>query len=232
MALLAVAFLISPLPEVEAQSAPPTPSAVTVTRANGTVTADWPAVSGATKYHVTYSTDNGGSWHAPVNNHTNWTSSSITFNADNAKTYVVGVRAGNDHAQWSGWRNSPASGPYTPPQANPQPPAAPAGLAASAGDGSVTVTWSNPGDSSITGYEYRSRYAGVAWSAWTAVSGSGAGTTSFTLDGLTNGTEYRVKLRAVNAHGTSKRRPPAPPPGTWRRRRKRPCRPAPPRRSP
>ena len=70
------------------------------------MTASWSAPNGATKYHVTYSDDGGSSWHAPVDNHTNVTATSVTIsNADSTKTYIVGVRAGND-AGWSGWVNS------------------------------------------------------------------------------------------------------------------------------
>ena len=84
---------------------------MTVTRADGTVTASWPAVGNATKYHVTYSSDNKQSWTAASDSHT---ANSIAIgNADNAKSYIVAVRAGND-AGWSGWRNSTAAGPYLP----------------------------------------------------------------------------------------------------------------------
>ena len=304
-----------PPPDLEAQeSTPGAPASVSLSRADGTVTASWPAVSGATKYHATYSTDGGSSWHAPVNNHTNITDNSLTFNADNAKSYIVGVRAGNDSDQWSGWRNSPSSGPftpnpapgpvsavtvtradgsltanwpavsgatkyhvtytvngsgnwkladlnhagssiditgvdntksyvvgvragnstgwsgwvnspaagpYTPPQPTPTPeptptptptpqppPAAPTGLTATAGDQSVTLAWNDPADSSITGYEYRTRWAGVAWGEWTAISVAN----SHTVTGLENGTEYRFKLRAVNAGGSSK---PGPQSAPW-----------------
>ncbi len=77
---------------------------VSATHNGGNVSASWNAVSGATKYHVTYSTDGGGSWSLAALEHT---STSITIaNADSAKTYVVGVRAGNS-AGWSGWVNSP-----------------------------------------------------------------------------------------------------------------------------
>ena len=191
-----------------APSPPDAVTTVTVTRADGTLTATWNAPANAAAYHVTYTTDNGKSWSLGAGDHmpTTWTLS----NADNAATYVVGVRARNGNNAWSGWTNSPSAGPYTP-APDPQPPAAPAGLTATGGDGSVTVSWTDPGDSSITGYEYQHRYAGVAWSAWTAVADSGAGTTSFTLDGLTNGAEYRVKIRAVNAHGASLPAPTADP---------------------
>ena len=198
-------------------SPPGTPSSVTLTRADGSVSADWPDMSGATKYHVTYSTDNRKSWSLAT---TERPYSHITINgADNGKTYIVAVRAGNA-AGWSGWVNSPAAGPYTPePTPTPEPtaipvpaPARPTGLSATAGDGSVTLTWNDQADSSITGYEYRTRWAGVAWGAWTAIASGDADTTSHTVTGLTNGTEYRFKLRAVNAGGVSK---PAPQSSPW-----------------
>ena len=144
LGLIAVALLISPTPGVDAQSAPATPSVVNVTRADGTVTASGYTVSGATKYHITYSADGGGSWHAPVSNHTNWTSTSITFSADNGKSYIVGVRAGNDQG-WSGWRNSPTAGPYQPkptptPTPQPSPPATPSSVTLTRADGTVTAS--------------------------------------------------------------------------------------------
>ena len=60
------------------------------------MTASWDAVSGATKYHVTYSSDNRQSWSgASCGN--NCTETSITIsNTDNSKSYIVGVRVGND----------------------------------------------------------------------------------------------------------------------------------------
>ena len=211
---------------------------MSLTRADGTVTASWPAVSGAAKYHATYSTDGGSSWHAPVSNHTNITTNGVTFNADNAKSYIVGVRAGNDNG-WSGWVNSAPAGPYTPeptptptPEPTPEPtpdptptpaptpapapvspPAAPTGLTATAGDGSVALAWSDPADSSITGYQYQVNHNDTAtgslsgWSSWQSIADSGADTTSHTLTGLSNGKEYRYKLRTVNAAGTGKAAP-------------------------
>ena len=95
--------------------------------------------------------------------------------------------------------------------AAPPPPAAPTGLTATAGDGSVTLAWDDPGNVSITGYEYQVRWAGVAWGAWTAISGSGAATASHTFTGLENGKEYRYHLRAVNAGGSGATAPSASP---------------------
>ena len=105
------------------------------------------------------------------------------------------------------------NGPVTPvPTPTPGPtPAAPTGLTATAGAGSVTLTWNNPSDSTITGYEYQSRWTGVVWQPWKAISGSGSSTTSHTVTGLTGGTEYRFHLRAVNANGSGTAAPNADP---------------------
>ena len=222
-----------PTPTPTPQPQPPgAVASVSLTRADGTVTASWNAVSGATKYHITYTADNGGSWHAPVNNHTNWTSTSVTFGADNAKTYIVGVRAGNADG-WSGWVNSPATGPYTPeptptptpePTATPTPeptptpvpaPARPTGLTATAGDESVTLAWNDPADTTLRGYEYQVNHNDTAtgnlsgWGPWTMIASNA---TSYTVTGLTNGKEYRFKLRAVNKSGLSN---PAPGAAPW-----------------
>ena len=90
-------------------------------------------------------------------------------------------------------------------------PAVPSGLTATAGDQSVTLAWDDPSDSTITRYEYQMRWAGVAWQDWVAIPGSDSATTSYTVTGLTNGTEYRFHLRAVNASGTGVAAPNAPP---------------------
>ena len=202
-----------------------------MTRADGTVTADWPAVSDATRYHAAYSTDGGSSWHAPVNDHTNITANTLTFNADNSKSYIVGVRAGNEHG-WSGWRNSsniaplpeptptptPEPDPTPTPAPSPEPPAAPTGLTATGGDGSVALAWSDPADATVTGYQYQVNHTDTntgnlsGWSAWQSIANSDADTTAHTLTGLSNGKEYRYKLRAVNAGGASK---PGPQSSPW-----------------
>ena len=84
-------------------------------------------------------------------------------------------------------------------------PATPANLAAAPGDTEVTLSWNNPNDSSITKYQLRqAQGASVPGStAWADITGSGAGTTSHTVTGLTNGQQYAFQIRAVNNAGNS-----------------------------
>ncbi len=79
-------------------------------------------------------------------------------------------------------------------------PAKPADLTATAGDGEITLSWTDPGNSSIIGWEYSIGEAGV-YRDWTGIPGSGASTMSYTVPGLDNGTPYAFKVRAVNASG-------------------------------
>ena len=72
--------------------------------------------------------------------------------------------------------------------------AAPNSLVAAVGDGEVTLTWADPGNSSISGYEV-SKDGGTNY---TSITGSGATTTSHTIDQLTNGTSYTFAVRALN----------------------------------
>ena len=83
------------------------------------------------------------------------------------------------------------------------PPGAPAGLTATPGDGQATLRWRNPGNPSITRYEYRHAEEGARLGSWRAVSGAGPDTTSLTVSSLTNGRAYQFELRAGNEIGDS-----------------------------
>ena len=85
--------------------------------------------------------------------------------------------------------------------AAPEPPPAPTGLTATGGDAAIELRWTDPADSAITKYQLRvSADGGASWNPdWTDVSGSGAATTSHTLTGLANDTEYTIELRAFRA---------------------------------
>ena len=187
-ALLACAWLLLPLFAL-AQSPPGTPSSVTVSRADGTLTASGYAVSNATRYHVTYSSDGGKSWAAAADNHA---ASSITIgNVDNAKTYVVGVRAGNADG-WSGWRNSAPAGPLNPP------PATPATVTVTRADGTLTAS----GYAVSNATKYHVTYSADGGQSWAAAANNHTAS-SITISNVDNGKTYVVGVRAGNAGGWS-----------------------------
>ena len=86
---------------------------------------------------------------------------------------------------------------------SPPAPAAVTNLAAVAGDQQVTLSWTDPNNTSITTYQYRqSTDGGSNWSPdWTNITGSDENTTSHTVENLTNDTAYTFEVRAVNATG-------------------------------
>ena len=186
---------VLPPPALGQSETPATPASVTLTRADGTVTASWSAVSGATKYHVTYSSDNMQSWTAAASPADNHSANSITITgADNGKSYVVGVRAGNDSGQWSGWRNSDSIAPLPPP-------AAPSSVTVTRADGTVTANW--PTVSGAT--KYHVTYTSDNTQSWTAAASpdDNYSANSITISNADNSKSYIVGVRAGNAYGWS-----------------------------
>ncbi len=83
-------------------------------------------------------------------------------------------------------------------------PSAPTGLAATASNGSVSLTWTAPtstGGSPITSYVVR--YSTTAGDELTTGSSYSSTTTSATIGSLTNGTAYYFQVEAVNHQGDS-----------------------------
>ena len=88
-------------------------------------------------------------------------------------------------------------------QGSATPPASPAGVTATAGDGQATVRWSAPanGGSPITAYTVTPYVGGVAQPGLArTVTGSPPATTA-PVPGLTNGTTYTFSVKATNAIG-------------------------------
>ena len=85
------------------------------------------------------------------------------------------------------------------------PPAAPTGLTVTPGNRLVVLSWSDPNNAGITGWQYRQKAGDGAWGAWTDIGSSGATTTSHTVSGLNNGTAYvfQVRARKGNVNGAS-----------------------------
>ena len=167
---------------------PGTPSSVSVERADGTLTASWPAVEGATSYHVTYSSDGMSSWSLAAFDHL---SASITFSVDNSDSYVVGVRARNAHGG-SGWRNSAEAGPWTPPL-----PDRPASVSVTRSDGTLTATW----PAAAGADSYHVTYTSDGAETW-SLAAFDHPSSSITIS-ASNGASYMVGVRARNAGGWS-----------------------------
>ena len=111
----------------------------------------------------------------------------------NGTAYTFRLRAVNDSG------NGAASDEVTVTPALP-PPAKPTGFTATAGPGEVVLSWDDPKDTAIAGWEYNRRPAGGDFEAdWTFILGSDAATTSYTVTGLEIGASYGFKVRAVNA---------------------------------
>ena len=122
----------------------------------------------------------------------------------NATTYTLAVRA----------VNASGAGPASTGTATPMPaPAAPSGLSATPGDGRVTLSWTDPGDASITKYQYSTDYmigGGIGnigadtfndIDLTTLDSTGDPGIVKYTVTGLDNGVTYTLALRAVNPSG-------------------------------
>ncbi|AGZ42862.1 fibronectin type III domain-containing protein [Actinoplanes friuliensis] len=164
---------------------PGAPTDLTAVPGDGTATLSFtaPAAGGSAITGYDVSTDDGVTW-APL-------AGGVVTGLTNGDTYTVRVRARNSVGA------GPASNPVTVTPATV--PDAPAGLTATPGNASISVTFSPPADggSPITGYEASSNN-GTTWSPLTV---SGATTRTGTLTGLDNGTTYAVRVRARNSAG-------------------------------
>jgi len=169
---------------------PTAPRNLTATPGNGNVTISWvvPANNGGaaiTRYQV--SRDNGANW-VNASSMTSHTFTGLT----NGTSYNFRVRAINSagaslSAGVPGIPVAPVTAPFVPRNFRVQP-----------GNGRVSVAWAAPtsnGGSAITRYEVSSNN-GTSW-----VTASSA--TSHTFTGLTNGTNYTFRVRAVNRVGAS-----------------------------
>ena len=80
----------------------------------------------------------------------------------------------------------------------------PENLRAESLDGGAKLTWetSGSGGAPILRYDYRRRAeSDVNWGAWTAIEGSGPGTTEYTVTSLANFTAHTFEVQAVNRFG-------------------------------
>ena len=191
----------SATPQPTQPTAPGAPTGLTATAGNASVALSWtaPASNGGsavTGYAVYRGSTSGGESPTPIA--TNVVGTTFTDTGEvNGTAYYYKVAAINAVG------TSPQS---TEASATPRAtiPSAPVGLIASAGDGTVALSWQMPtsdGGSGITGYSvYRGTSAGGEGGTPIATN---IALTSFTDTGLVNGTSYFYRVTAVNAVGPS-----------------------------
>ena len=178
---------VAPLPTTP----PATPSSVSVVRSVGVLEVSWPAVSGATGYHITYSSNGGDSWDLAAFDHG---SAGISISGvDDAATYLVGVRATNS-AGGSNWRNSLPVPPFVPQQ----PPGTPSSVNVVRSVGVLEVSW--PAVSGATSYHIT--YSSNGGSSWD-LAAFDHGSASISISGVDDSLTYLVGVRAKNSAGGS-----------------------------
>ena len=88
-----------------------------------------------------------------------------------------------------------------------EPPDKPTGLDATASHDSVTLTWDDPGDDTITGYVILRRIPGVDPEGHfnVLVANTGTAATTYTDNTVSAETRYTYRIKAINGAGTSER---------------------------
>jgi len=144
-----------------------------------------------------------GAWTNIASSDTSTVSHTITVTGTERR--IVQLRATRTHS--IGGSGNPATASTTAPPAAPAPtpllaPDAPSGLKASGGNGVIDIYWSNPDNTSITGYQYQIGDSSTyRYSAWQSITGSSASTVSFTITNLAINRNHGIRLRAGNAAG-------------------------------
>ena len=195
---------------------PGNPTALTVSAGNASATLSFTdaALNGNTFYTYEYTTDGGTTWteascpmppmYMPMpcsRSSTNPATLTITKQSAapnnvlvNGTAYQVALRV-KCGTSWPGTATAPTSTVAVVPAAAPN---APTALSATSGNGEATISFTagSDGGSPITNYAYELDGNGTWIPLSPAVTAS-----PVTITGLTNGTTYTVKLRAINAVG-------------------------------
>ena len=189
------------------------PTGLTATGSNAAVTFTWdapPPRYAITMHRYRHKTADSESWSA-------WTELSaatrtVTISSlTNGTSYRIELAA-KTAAGWSATVHASATPaaatptvPTTPAPAATTAPSVPTGLKASGGHGSIDLSWTDPGDATITGYRYRTKTGTSSYGTWqTTATTNGQAVTGLTVTGLTvTGASYDIELQASNSAGWS-----------------------------
>lgn len=168
---------------------PPAPAGLTATPGNGTVALSWSASNLAQTYNVYQGTAAGAEGAAPVLTGVSGTAVTIS-GLTNGQAYFYRVAAVNGGGT-SAYSNEADATVL---------PSTPTALAATAANGSVTLSWSaSKGATSYSVYQGTSAGGESA----SAVRAGIVGATTATISGLSNGQAYFFEVAAVNGGGSS-----------------------------
>ena len=174
---------------------PAAPTGLVATAGAGSVSLNWddntePDLAG---YNVYRSTTSSGPY-SKINGTLVASSAYNDTGVTNGTTYYYVVRAEDSGTNESSNSNEDSATPNDPP------PAAPTGLVATAGDGSVSLNWDDNTEPDLAGYNvYRSTTSSGPYSK---INGTLVASSTYNDTGVTNGTTYYYVVRAED-NGTN-----------------------------
>ena len=120
----------------------------------------------------------------------------VTSGLTNGTTYDFQIRARTDNNVAGPVSNTLSATPAAPPEK-------PAGFKAEAGDQQVTLTWTGPKNDHIIRYEYQQKEGNDDFGGWEKMNLTRdvAAAREYVVTGLTNGTAYVFRMRAVTVGG-------------------------------
>ena len=195
-----------PPPEPESQDPPAQPTGLTNAVTHNKVTLSWddPGDDTITGYRIlrrNKAVDDPGVFHIHVSNTGTAATSHTDSDVEPEQRYVYRIRALNAQGESprSGYTN--ADTPAAPASPEQQVPSAPTGLDAVASHDSVTLSWTDPEDASITGYLILR--GPDADNLATIVEDTGNAEVSYTDETVEPDTTYVYAIRALNDDGAS-----------------------------
>ena len=175
------------------------PTGLTPTFGNGAVSLSWTAPgsnggSAITDYAVEYKTPAAATWSTFADGTSTTTSATVT-GLTNGTAYMFRVAAINSVGIGT-YSNEVTETPRAVPSA-------PTGVAGVPGNVQVALTWTAPAANGSAITDYMVEFKTVAAATWSTFADGTSTATSATVTGLTNGTAYLFRVKAVNAVGAS-----------------------------